>query len=170
VEGVALRLFNVYGPGQALSNPYTGVMAIFAGRLLAGEPPLLYEDGRQLRDFVHVDDVVEAFLRAMAAPDAPGEVINIGSGGARTILELAARVAEAMGREDLTPQVLGRARAGDIRHCVADVGKARRLLGFAPRRTLDGSIDELVDWVSRQQVPRGVEAAQSELLRRGLVV
>lgn len=170
IEGVALRLFNVFGPGQALSNPYTGVLAIFASRLLNGQPPLVYEDGEQLRDFVHVEDVAHAFRLAMETPGLGGEVFNIASGRARTIRTIAAALAEAMDRDDLTPRILGQARTGDIRHCLANITKAEAGLGFWPRRHLEDSLLELVEWVSAQQARDGVEAAHSELARRGLVV
>lgn len=169
MQGVALRLFNVYGPGQALSNPYTGVLAIFAARLLNGNRPTVFEDGAQRRDFVHVSDVAEAFLLALESPAAPGNVFNIGSGNAITISEVAQRIATAMGRQDLHPQVLGKARVGDIRHCFADIALAARTLGFVPRRSFDEGMAELADWVSRQNAIDRASQARSELELRGLV-
>src|SRR3954469_24852507 len=133
MQGVALRLWNVYGPGQALSNPYTGVLAIFASRLHNGQAPMIFEDGLQRRDFVHVDDVVAAFLLALEHPRAPGGVFNIGSGQDRTVRDVATLLAGAMGRDGLAPEVAGKARVGDIRHCIPDIGLAQRVLGFAPR-------------------------------------
>jgi dTDP-L-rhamnose 4-epimerase len=132
MEAVALRLFNVYGPGQALSNPYTGVLAIFASRLLNGKPPLLFEDGHQRRDFVHVEDVAESFALALETPGIAGRVFNIGSGEERTILDIAALIAKAMGRSDIVPEVTGKARAGDIRHCFADITRAADERGRFP--------------------------------------
>src|SRR5690606_14076557 len=146
IEAVGLRLFNVFGPGQILSNPYTGVLAIFAGRLLNGEAPMIYEDGRQLRDFVHVRDVARAFRLAMERPGVDGEVFNIGSGRSYTVKAVARLLAEAMGRPDLQPWMLGKARSGDIRHCIADITRARERLGFEPRHFLEDSLHELVDW------------------------
>ncbi|MEO3435198.1 NAD-dependent epimerase/dehydratase family protein [Inquilinus sp. CAU 1745] len=169
MESVALRLFNVFGPGQALSNPYTGVLAIFASRLLNGQNPAIFEDGRQRRDFVHVEDVAQAFALALEHPDAPGETFNIGSGIDVTVEEVATKLAAAMGRPDLTPDILGKARTGDIRHCFADIGKARDRLGFAPRRTLEDSLPELVGWVEKQQAVDRVAEARQELEARGLV-
>ncbi len=169
MEGVALRLFNVYGPGQALSNPYTGVLAIFASRLINGEAPLVFEDGEQRRDFVHVDDVAQAFLLALFHEDAAGGVFNIGSGRDVSIREVAEEAARAMGRTDLGPLMLDKARAGDIRHCFGDISLARRTLGFAPRRSFDDSLGELVEWVRRQQTVDRVDEARRELERRGLV-
>jgi dTDP-L-rhamnose 4-epimerase len=170
IEAVALRLFNVFGPGQTLTNPYTGVLAIFAGRLLAGEPPLVFEDGMQRRDFVHVRDVARAFRLAMEAPDAAGEVVNIGSGVSRTVLDVARALATALGRDDLEPQVLQRSRAGDIRHCFADIGKARLVLGFEPQHHLENALDDLVAWVEKQKRPRKSADAHGELAARGLVL
>ena len=169
MEGVALRLFNVYGPGQALSNPYTGVLAIFASRILNGNAPVLFEDGRQRRDFVHVADVADAFLLALERPRAKGGVFNIGSGEERSILGIAETFAGAMGRPDLEPEILDKARSGDIRHCFADIGKARTELGFAPRRDFAEGLTELAGWVASQRAQDNVVAARQELETRGLV-
>ncbi len=169
MEGVALRLFNVYGPGQALSNPYTGVLAIFASRLQNRERPLVFEDGEQRRDFVHVDDVARAFLLALEHPRAAGQVFNIGSGRDVSILEVGAALARAMGVPHLTPEVMAKARVGDIRHCFADIGLAREVLGFSPRRSFDDSLGELAEWVRLQQAEDRVQDARRELEQRGLV-
>jgi len=169
MEGVALRLWNAYGPGQALGNPYTGVLAIFASRLHNGQRPLVFEDGAQRRDFVHVQDVAQAFLRALDEPRAAGGVFNIGSGRDVSINEVAAEIAHAMGRPDLTPEYAHKARTGDIRHCFCDISRARDVLGFVPRRTFADSLAELADWV-RPQTPRDrVAEARRELEARGLV-
>ncbi|MDN2564898.1 NAD-dependent epimerase/dehydratase family protein [Aquibium sp. A9E412] len=169
VEAVALRLFNVFGPGQALSNPYTGVLANFAARLANGKPPMIFEDGEQRRDFVHVRDVARAFRLALDKPRAPGHVINIGSGDAYTITAVARLLAEAMGVPDTEPEILGKARAGDIRHCFADIGKARELLGFEPERRLETALGELAEWVlSTSATDRGAEMRR-QLEERGLV-
>jgi dTDP-L-rhamnose 4-epimerase len=169
MQGVALRLFNVYGPGQALSNPYTGVLAIFASRLQNRERPLVFEDGEQRRDFVHVDDVARAFILALEHPSAPGQVFNVGSGQDVSILEVGDALARAMGVPHLTPEVMGKARVGDVRHCFADISLARDVLGFAPRRGFDDSLGELVDWVREQQAEDRVQDARRELEQRGLV-
>ena len=169
MQGVALRLFNVYGPGQALSNPYTGVLAIFAARLLNNQRPAVFEDGAQRRDFVHVDDVAAAFLLALDHPAAAGGVFNIGSGRSIAIADVARAMAEAMGRTRLEPEVLGKARAGDIRHCFADIGRARAVLGFAPRRGFAESLPALAAWVERQRAVDLVAQARRELEQRGLV-
>ncbi|HLS18537.1 MAG TPA: SDR family NAD(P)-dependent oxidoreductase [Paracoccaceae bacterium] len=169
IEVTALRLFNVYGPGQALSNPYTGVLAIFASRLANGQRPMVFEDGNQRRDFVHVEDVARAFRLAMEVPEADGEVINIGSGHSVTVTETAERLAAAMGRNDVAPLITGEARRGDIRHCFADISRARAVLGFEPRRSFDDSLGELAGWVASQQAVDRVESAAAELRARGLV-
>jgi dTDP-L-rhamnose 4-epimerase len=169
MEGVALRLFNVYGPGQALSNPYTGVLAIFAARLLNGQRPMVYEDGLQRRDFVHVDDVAQAFVLALESPAAAGHVFNVGSGRDRSVLEIATELARAMGRPDLGPETVGKARLGDIRHCFCDGSLARDRLGFEAKRDFAQGLAELAAWVAGQTADDRVAEARAELERRGLV-
>jgi dTDP-L-rhamnose 4-epimerase len=169
MEGVALRLFNVFGPGQALSNPYTGVLAIFASRILNGQRPMIFEDGLQRRDFVHVDDVARAFVTALEHPDAPGKVFNIGSGQDRSVLDIATLLAGAMGRPDLEPETVGKARIGDIRHCFADVTAARETLGFEATTDFRSGLAGLVEWVTRQTATDRVAEARRELEQRGLV-
>ena len=169
MQAVALRLFNVYGAGQALSNPYTGVLAIFASRLLNGQRPMVFEDGAQRRDFVHVEDVARAFLLALDEPAADGGVFNIGSGQSVSVSEVASSFAAAMGRPDLTPDITGQARTGDIRNCFADIGLARQVLSFHPRRSFEDSFDEMADWVSRQTAVDRVAEARRELETHGLV-
>jgi dTDP-L-rhamnose 4-epimerase len=169
VDTVALRLFNVFGPGQALSNPYTGVLANFASRLVNGKRPMVFEDGRQRRDFVHVRDVAGAFRLALEQPQAKGHVINIGSGRSYAIAEVAVLLAEAMGIPDRAPEILGKARTGDIRNCFADIGMARELLGYQASRPLEQSLHEIVAWVrGAVSVDRGAEMRQ-QLEARGLV-
>ena len=169
VDAVALRLFNVFGPGQALSNPYTGVLANFASRLINGQPPMIFEDGQQKRDFVHVRDVARAFRLALEQRSAAGHVINVGSGNAYAIADVATMLANAMGVPHLSPDIMNKARSGDIRNCFADISKARELLGFEPRFRLEDSLDELADWVRQAQaVDRGAEMKR-QLEERGLV-
>jgi dTDP-L-rhamnose 4-epimerase len=169
MEGVALRLFNVYGPGQALQNPYTGVLAIFASRLSNNRPPLIYEDGEQRRDFVHVEDVAEAFRLALEHPKAPGEIFNIASGEERTVARIAELIAEAMDRPAIRPEITGKARSGDIRHCFADVAKAERELGFRAKRDFAAGLRELSQWVSGQSAEDRIPQARRELEARGLL-
>ncbi|MDX6805443.1 NAD-dependent epimerase/dehydratase family protein [Terrihabitans rhizophilus] len=166
---VALRLFNVFGPGQALSNPYTGVLAIFASRLLNHERPMIFEDGKQMRDFVHVDDVARAFQLAMNTPEANGETMNIGAGEPHTVQQVGQLLAGAMGRE-IEPEILNEARSGDIRHCFGDLSKAERVLGFKPQYKLSDKLGELAEWVARQQATDRARDARKELEARGLVV
>jgi len=169
VDAVALRLFNVFGPGQALGNPYTGVLANFGSRLLNGQRPMVFEDGRQQRDFVHVRDVARAFRLAMEKPAAAGHVINVGSGSAYAIADVATMLAEAMGVPELEPEILEKARSGDIRNCFADISKARDLLGFEPREKLETSLGELAAWIAASTaVDRGTDM-RKQLEERGLV-
>jgi dTDP-L-rhamnose 4-epimerase len=169
VEVVALRLFNVFGPGQALSNPYTGVLANFGARLLHGQPPLVFEDGQQKRDFVHVRDAARAFRLAMENPFAAGHTINIGSGHAYTIARVAELLADAMDMPEITPRLLDKMRAGDIRHCFADIGKAKALLGFQPEHLLEDSLGELAHWIRTSGAQDRGEEARRQLEARGLV-
>ena len=166
---VALRLWNAYGPGQALSNPYTGVLAIFASRIANGQRPMVFEDGRQQRDFVHVSDVAKAFVVALDHPRAVGGVFNIGSGERRSIQEVAMLQAASMGRTDLTPEITQKSRAGDIRHNVPDLTKAKSELGYMPAMDFGVGLAELAEWVARQDAEDRVPEARRELEMRGLV-
>ena len=170
IATVALRLFNVYGPRQTLSNPYTGVMAIFASRYLNRLPPLIYEDGLQRRDFVNVRDVVRAFRRALEAPQAAGQVCNIGSGGWVTVVEVARQMARLLDCEDIPPRVTGQFRAGDIRHCFADIRRARRVLGYRPQVSLEEGLAELAEWLDGQVAENHSDEALRELREKGLLV
>ena len=168
IDAVALRYLNVYGPGQALGNPYTGVAAIFAARVLNGRSPLVFEDGGQIRDLVHVSDVVNATLAAMDSPRAPGRAINVATGRRMRILDLAQRIAAALG-SGVEPELTGEYRAGDIRHCFADVSLARELLGFEARVPLDEGLTMLTRWVASQSVAERGDEAVGDLRARGLV-
>jgi dTDP-L-rhamnose 4-epimerase len=168
ISTAALRFFNVYGPRQALSNPYTGVLAIFAARLLNGRSPMVFEDGQQRRDFVHVHDVAVACRLALASP-YDGEVFNVGSGQSRSILSVARDLAEVMGRRELKTHITGKYRAGDIRHCFADIDKSRRLLDFSPSVEFMQGLEELAKYLSGQVAEDRVKKATEELERRGLV-
>jgi dTDP-L-rhamnose 4-epimerase len=169
VATTALRFFNVYGTRQALSNPYTGVAAIFCGAMLNGTSPVIFEDGRQRRDFVHVSDIVSACLLGLTKDRAIDEVFNIGSGEDISILELYSVLANALAF-GAGPQLTGRARVGDIRHCWADIGKARELLGYRPRVFFNDGVSELISWVKTQRAKDATTAAMAELERRGLQV
>ncbi|HEX7038446.1 MAG TPA: NAD-dependent epimerase/dehydratase family protein [Pseudomonadales bacterium] len=169
MQATALRLFNVYGPRQSLSNPYTGVLAIFASRLLAGKAPVIFEDGQQCRDFVSVYDVAEAFRLTLENPP-PGRVINIGSGERYSVLGVAKTLREALGTNDVPIDISGKYRVGDIRHCFADISLAGQLLGYRPRVRFADGLREYVGWLSASGV-RGedrVEVMRAELAARGL--
>ena len=168
MEAVALRLFNVYGPGQALSNPYTGVLAIFASRLLNGQRPMVFEDGEQRRDFVHVEDVARAFDAALFTPGVGG-VFNIGAGAPRTVNAVARDLAAAMGVAHLTPEIVGKARIGDIRHCFGDATLAADTLGWRAEADWADGLAELAAWVAEQTAHDRVDDARRELEARGLV-
>ena len=168
IPTVALRYFNTYGPRQALSNPYTGVAAIFSARLLNGKPPLVFEDGRQRRDFIHVSDIAQANYLALRRPEADYEVLNIGTGVPHSVLDVADLLAAKMGL-DLRPSIEGKYRAGDVRHCYADISKARQRLGFEPRVAFEDGIKDLIEWVRVQQAEDRVERAAEELVVQGLL-
>jgi dTDP-L-rhamnose 4-epimerase len=157
----------VFGPRQALSNPYTGVLAIFASRLLAGRPPLLFEDGGQRRDFVHVRDVARACVLALESSAADGLPVNVGSGRSVTVAEIAAGLGDVLGIE-VEPESTGTYRAGDIRHCFADITRARTLLGFEPETTLEEGMRELAAWLRTQSAEDRLDDATAELVARGL--
>jgi dTDP-L-rhamnose 4-epimerase len=163
----ALRFFNIYGTRQALSNPYTGVAAVFASRMLNGKQPLIFEDGEQMRDFVHVDDIVRANLLAMTRPESNGHVINVGCGTPITIRQVAENLARALGK-DVFPVITNKYRAGDIRHCYADITKARRLLGYEPQVTHETGFRELSEWLSEQPAEDKAETMLQELTAYGL--
>jgi dTDP-L-rhamnose 4-epimerase len=169
MEATCLRLFNVYGPGQALSNPYTGVLAIFSSRLLNGQAPLIFEDGEQRRDFVYVGDVARAFADALTHPAAAGKVFNVGSGVDRSIKDVARSIAGALGRDGLEPEITGKARIGDIRHCFCDGSKAAELLGFKAEKDFGEGLAELAEWVASQTADDRVDEARAELEAKGLV-
>ncbi len=164
-----LRLFNVYGPRQSLSNPYTGVLAIFLSRLVAGEQPVVYEDGGQSRDFISVHDVADTALEVLTGDRADGRVLNLGSGEARTILAIGRTLATLTGREDLQPRVTGQFRRGDVRHCTADVARARAALDFAPRVAWEDGLRELLAWCRGTASADHFAQAHGELERHGLL-
>ncbi len=166
---VCLRLFNVDGPRQSLSNPYTGVLAIFLSRILSDKPPIVYEDGNQTRDFISVHDVAEAAVLAMERDEANGQVINIGSGIPRRIGEYAYALAKLLGRNDIEPIISGQFRKGDIRHCSADIAKAGKLLGFEPRVSWEEGLAELIEWAGSNLFVDRSAQAEAELRKFGLV-
>jgi dTDP-L-rhamnose 4-epimerase len=169
IPTVALRFFNVYGARQALSNPYTGVLAIFASRLLNGKPPLLFEDGEQRRDFVHVADVARACQLALETVNADGFVFNIGSGQSRTILSIAEDLAAVLDKSWIKPHVTAKYRAGDIRHCFADIALSQKKLGFTPKVAFRDGLEQLADWLADKVADDRVDRATAELELHGLV-
>jgi dTDP-L-rhamnose 4-epimerase len=165
---VALRFFNVYGPRQALSNPYTGAAAIFSSRALNGKPPLVYEDGLQSRDFVHVSDVAQALMLAMECEGADYGIFNVGTGRSLTVLNMADLICRRIGPPGLRPGVAMKYRKGDIRHCYANISRLVAL-GYKPRVAFEDGIRDLVGWVATQNAEDRLEQASEELKRRGLV-
>lgn len=170
IPTVALRLFNVYGSRQALSNPYTGVAAIFISRLLNDQPPLVFEDGEQRRDFVHVSDVAHAFATALEVEGPVWEVFNVGSGKSITVNEIAFTLARLL-KKNIAPSILNKYRVGDIRHCLGDVTKIAERLGVRPRRNFEEGMAELIEWVSSVQKPADrSEKSLAELAENRLVI
>ncbi|MEW6212131.1 MAG: NAD-dependent epimerase/dehydratase family protein [Acidobacteriota bacterium] len=168
IPTVALRYFNVYGTRQALSNPYTGVCAIFSARLLNDQPPVIFEDGLQTRDLTHVSDIVQANLKALETDAADYRAINVGTGRATSIKDVARLLARGLGKS-IEPDVVGRYREGDIRHCFADISRARQLLGYEPKIAIEQGVAELIDWVRGQTVEDRMMQATSEMESRRLV-
>jgi len=168
IPTVGLRFFNVYGTRQALSNPYTGVLAIFASRLLNDKPPTIFEDGQQRRDFVHVSDVVQACSLALSSARAPGRVFNVGSGRDYTVSEIARAMAEVTGKSHIQPEITGKCRVGDIRHCFADIRLATQELGYRPQVGLEQGLRELSTWLQHQEAVDHVDEACAQLAERGL--
>jgi dTDP-L-rhamnose 4-epimerase len=167
VPAVALRFFNVYGPHQALSNPYTGVLAIFAARLLNDHAPVVYEDGGQRRDFVHVADVARACRLALEEHGADGRAVNVGSGRSTSVLEIAETLARLLGKQ-IEPELPGKFRAGDIRHCFAEVTRAREALGFEAEVPFEQGLAGLAEWLGGQAATDRFDEAAAELAQRGL--
>jgi dTDP-L-rhamnose 4-epimerase len=167
VPVVALRYFNIFGTRQALSNPYTGVAAIFGSRLLNQNAPMIFEDGEQKRDFVSVHDVVQANILAMEKAEANGHALNIGSGQPITIREVATFMAEEL-NIPTEQEITGKYRAGDIRHCYADISRARRVLGYSPQVGFRDGVGELVEWLRSQTAVDRVHEASQQLTSFGL--
>jgi dTDP-L-rhamnose 4-epimerase len=168
IPTVALRYFNVYGTRQALSNPYTGVCAIFSARLLNNQRPLIFEDGNQTRDFVHVSDVVQANLLALERDEANYHAINVGTGNPTSVRKIAQMLAKGLGKK-VEPEIVGKYREGDIRHCIADITKARKLLGYEPKIKLEEGLNELLEWIKGKKAEDRVTTATVELVTRNLV-
>ena len=170
IPTVALRFFNIYGTRQALSNPYTGVLAIFSSRYLNDAPPQIFEDGLQRRDFVHVQDVAQACQLALERDDANGEVFNVGSGCSYSIREIAEKVGKVLGKSHIEPEITGKYRVGDIRHCYADISKAQNVLGYRPKVTIEDGLADLAEWLKGQTAQDRTQTMREELASRGLAV
>lgn len=167
IPTLALRCFNVFGSRQSLSNPYTGVTAIFAGRLLNKKPPIVFEDGGQSRDFIHVSDLCEALRLAMEKTDVAYEAINLGTGIPTSVLGIAQILSEHLGFKK-APKIMNQFREGDIRHCTADVSKAKKLLGFTPQKSFSKGLGELLEWMKTQKPEDRGDVAYEELKKRNL--
>jgi dTDP-L-rhamnose 4-epimerase len=167
IPATALRFFNVYGTRQSLSNPYTGVAAIFSSRLLNGRAPIVFEDGRQSRDFVHVDDVTAAVRAALEPGAGDLEALNVTSGRSVSVAEVAATLARVL-NVDVEPVIRNEYRAGDIRHCFGDPSRAAELLGWRAQIAFDDGMRELAAWLAGQDAVDRVEEATAALVERGL--
>jgi dTDP-L-rhamnose 4-epimerase len=167
IPAVALRFFNVYGERQALSNPYTGVAAIFSSRLLNDRAPLVFEDGKQTRDFIDVRDIARCCALALDRDGADGRTLNVGTGRPTSVVEVAQVIARGLGKE-LEPEVVNEFRAGDIRHCYADTQLADELLGFRAEVPFEAGMQELLAWLEGQEAADSVDAAREALVARGL--
>lgn len=168
IPAVVLRGFNVYGPRQSLSNPYTGVTAIFISRLKNNKEVVIYEDGLQSRDFISVHDLVNAFILSLESDEANNQMFNIGSGKGTSILEIAETVSKLLGKPNLI-RINGEYRKNDIRHCFADISKAQKYLGWKPEVSLEQGLLELIDWSRKQKAEDMFQDAQKELQQKGLV-
>lgn len=168
IPAVALRYFNTYGPRQSLNNPYTGVCAIFSSRIKNNNSPVVYEDGNQARDFINVKDIARANIMAMESPAANYEYFNVGTGNKRSILDIANTLVKFYNKQ-LTPQVTGQFRPGDIRHCYADITKIKNKIGFEPMYAFEDGMKELIGWGNKQEAKDEFEKAQKELKDKGLI-
>ncbi|HVH15857.1 MAG TPA: NAD-dependent epimerase/dehydratase family protein [Candidatus Angelobacter sp.] len=169
IPTIALRFFNVYGPRQSLDNPYTGVCSIFQSRIKNGKAPLIFEDGLQSRDFVSVHDVVTACILAMDAPIENGEVVNIGSGSSVPIIQLSRLLLKLYGKSEWDPRIENKSRAGDVRHCFADISKAKKILRYNPQIDIEDGLRELVEWGQKRGSVDSSDEAYSILVDQGLI-
>jgi len=167
IPAVALRFFNVYGERQSLSNPYTGAAAIFSSRLLNDRPPLVFEDGRQTRDFIDVRDIARCCALALTEDGADGRTLNVGTGVPTSIVAVAETIARGLGKK-IEPELVGKYRAGDIRHCYADTSLAQQLLGFRAEIPFEAGMQDLLAWLEGREAEDSVDAAREALVARGL--
>lgn len=168
VESVSYRYQNVYGPGQSLTNPYTGILSIFSTRIKNHKEINIFEDGLESRDFVYIDDVVNATIAGMEVPEANGHVFNIGTGIATDVLTVAKTLCKHYGI-DVSLNVSGNYRLGDIRHNYADISLAKKIFGFKPKWTFDQGIKQFTEWVNKQELQKdNYEASLEEMKQKGL--
>ena len=168
IPTVALRYFNIFGPRQSLSNPYTGVTAIFMSRLKNGKRPVIYEDGKQSRDFISVHDIVQANILAMEKSEGDYQAFNVGSGIGTSIEHIALTLSNILGTEHLAPDITGTYRQGDTRHSIADISHIKKTLGFEPSVSFQHGMEELVEWGRDREAIDGFTKAQDALQQRGL--
>lgn len=169
IRTAILRFQNVYGAGQSLNNPYTGILSIFSTRIRKGSSLPIFEDGKESRDFVHVKDVVNAIGMAIETKNPNNMTLNVGSGRATSVMEIATMLVGLLGGQQ-SPHITGQFRVGDIRHCFADLTEIKRLLGYVPQVTMEEGLKEFVGWVKTQPLPEdGLDAANRELMRRNLL-
>lgn len=168
VESVSFRYQNVYGPGQSLTNPYTGILSIFSTRIKNGNGINIFEDGKETRDFVYIEDVVDATILGMEVPEANGHVFNVGTGIATDVLTVANTLCEKYGI-NVPITVSGNYRLGDIRHNFADITAARQILGFEPKWSFSDGIEQFTNWVNQQEVNEdNYETSIEEMKKKGL--
>lgn len=168
IDSVSFRYQNVYGPGQSLSNPYTGILSIFSTRIKNGNELNIFEDGKETRDFVYIDDVVDATIRGLETPEAAGHVFNVGTGVATDVLTVAQTLCKKYGI-NVPIKVSGNYRLGDIRHNFADISLAKTILGFEPRWSFDKGVEMFANWVNKQDVQKdNYEASIAEMKAKGL--
>lgn len=169
IASTILRFQNVFGEGQSLKNPYTGILSIFSTRIRLGQSLPIFEDGEETRDFVHVDDVASALLRCIEQPVSAGVTMNVGSGRATSIMEVAQMLRQTMG-SDIEPHVTGEYRVGDIRHNFADITRLDEVIGFRPAVSVEEGIRRFAEWVGTQPIPEDLlERANAELRARSLM-
>ncbi|MCM8829950.1 MAG: GDP-mannose 4,6-dehydratase [Candidatus Omnitrophica bacterium] len=167
---VALRFFNVYGPRQSLSNPYTGVAAIFLSRIKNNKPPVIYEDGLQTRDFIWVGDIVNACILSIEREEANYQVFNVGTGNPVSILKVAETLIRHLGKEGkIHPDITYKFRKGDVRHCYADITRIKKMLGFKPETNFEEGMKKLINWAKRAKAVDKFEEASKELKKKKLV-
>jgi dTDP-L-rhamnose 4-epimerase len=168
IDCVALRYQNVYGPGQSLSNPYTGILAVFANLVRQGKSINVFEDGKESRDFVYVDDIVDATVLCIAPQVRGIHSLNVGSGVRTSVLEVAQAIVSYF-QASVAVRITGDFRLGDIRHNVADISAINTLTGFTPKWSFNEGIQQFLAWATQKEAhDAGYERSLAELKERGL--